>query len=77
MTYDPLERVGVGLSRLGTSRAVALGAYAFALTALDAARGRGRGSSQSHRTRGASLHVTLPPARSDSGLGPEVYSAVW
>jgi glucokinase len=38
VTYDPLERVGVGLSRLGTSRATALGAYAFALTALD---GRG------------------------------------
>lgn len=36
VTYDPLKRVGVGLSRLGTSRAVALGAYAFALTALDA-----------------------------------------
>jgi glucokinase len=36
VTYDPLERVGVGLSRLGTSRAVALGAYAFALGALDA-----------------------------------------
>jgi glucokinase len=36
VTYDPLERVGVGLSRLGTSKAVALGAYAFALTALDA-----------------------------------------
>jgi glucokinase len=36
VTYDPLERVGVGLSRLGTSRATALGAYAFALTALDA-----------------------------------------
>ena len=35
VTYDPLQRVGVGLSRLGTSRAVALGAYAFALTALD------------------------------------------
>jgi glucokinase len=35
VTYDPLERVGVGLSRLGTSRAVALGAYAFALSALD------------------------------------------
>jgi glucokinase len=38
VTYDPLERVGVGLSRLGTSKAVALGAYAFALTALDAKR---------------------------------------
>jgi glucokinase len=33
--YDPLKRIGVGLSRLGTSRAVAVGAYAFALHALD------------------------------------------
>jgi glucokinase len=33
--YDPLKRIGVGLSRLGTSRAVALGAYAFALHSLD------------------------------------------
>jgi glucokinase len=32
--YDPLKRTGVGLSRLGTSRAVAIGAYAFALKAL-------------------------------------------
>jgi glucokinase len=36
IAYDPLQRTGVGLSRLGTSRAVALGAYAFALSALDA-----------------------------------------
>ena len=36
VSYDPLKRIGVGLSRLGTSRAVALGAYAFALDALDA-----------------------------------------
>jgi glucokinase len=35
VTYDPLQRVGVGLSRLGTSRAVAIGAYAFALAELD------------------------------------------
>lgn len=28
--YDPLRRVGIGVSRLGTSEAVALGAYAFA-----------------------------------------------
>jgi glucokinase len=35
VTYDPVKRVGVGLSRLGTSRATALGAYAFALTVLD------------------------------------------
>jgi glucokinase len=33
--YDPLPRIGVGLSRLGTSQAVALGAYAFALNKLD------------------------------------------
>lgn len=33
--YDPGKRIGVGLSRLGTSRAVALGACAFALDALD------------------------------------------
>jgi len=33
--YDPFKRIGVGVSRLGTSRAVSLGAYAFALAALD------------------------------------------
>lgn len=33
--YDPLRRIGVGISRLGTSKAVAVGAYAFALKALD------------------------------------------
>jgi glucokinase len=32
--YDPLQRLGVGMSRLGTSAAVALGAYAFALRKL-------------------------------------------
>lgn len=31
LAYDPLQRVGVGLSRLGTSEAVAIGAYAFAI----------------------------------------------
>jgi len=36
--YDPLKRVGVGLSRLGTSQAVALGAYAFALHSLESRR---------------------------------------
>jgi glucokinase len=35
MRYDPLKRVGVGISRLGTSKAVSLGAYAFALFNLD------------------------------------------
>ncbi|MBN2417190.1 ROK family protein [bacterium] len=29
--YDPEQRIGIGLSRLGTSEAVALGAYAYAL----------------------------------------------
>ena len=33
--YDPLKRIGVGLSRLGTSQAVAIGAYAFALHELE------------------------------------------
>ena len=36
VTYDPLPRVGVGLSVLGTSPAIAIGAYAFALRKLDA-----------------------------------------
>ena len=38
LAYDPVKRVGVGLSRLGASRAVAVGAYAFALDALDGRR---------------------------------------
>jgi len=33
--YDPLTRVGVGISKLGTSEAVAIGAYAFALNQID------------------------------------------
>jgi len=33
--YDPMPRVGIGISRLGTSEAVAIGAYAFALNHLD------------------------------------------
>ncbi|HSG67799.1 MAG TPA: ROK family protein [Bacteroidales bacterium] len=32
--YDPVKKVGVGISRLGTSRAVAIGAYAYALNEL-------------------------------------------
>jgi len=35
ISYDPLQRTGVGVSRLGTSRAVSIGAYAFALSKLD------------------------------------------
>ncbi len=34
--YDPMKRIGVGLSRLGTSRAIAIGAYTFALSMIDA-----------------------------------------
>jgi glucokinase len=33
--YDPMKRTGIGLSRLGTSGAVALGAWAFAIEALE------------------------------------------
>jgi glucokinase len=33
--YDPMKRIGVGISRLGTSRAVSVGAYAYALNKLD------------------------------------------
>jgi glucokinase len=35
--FDALQRVGVGISRLGTSEAIAIGAYAFALNQLDKA----------------------------------------
>jgi glucokinase len=34
INYDPVKKVGVGISRLGTSRAVAIGAYSFALNEL-------------------------------------------
>lgn len=32
--YDPMKRIGIGLSRLGTSKAVSIGAYAYALSKL-------------------------------------------
>ncbi len=35
IAYDPLQRIGVGISRLGTTEAVAIGAYAYALRKLD------------------------------------------
>jgi glucokinase len=38
--YDPLQRIGVGVSRLGTSEAIAIGAYAFALSKLDLKKGK-------------------------------------
>jgi len=34
IAYDPMKRIGVGLSRLGTSQAVSVGAYAYALSKL-------------------------------------------
>ena len=33
--YDPARRIGVGFSKLGTSHAVSVGAYAFALNKID------------------------------------------
>jgi glucokinase len=35
IAYDPLQRIGIGISRLGTTEAVAIGAYAFALHKID------------------------------------------
>lgn len=34
VAYDPMKRTGIGVTRLGTSHATALGAYAFALSRL-------------------------------------------
>ena len=42
LRYDPMQRTGIGLSRLGTSEAVAVGAYAFALSQLDRPAAKGR-----------------------------------
>ncbi len=36
VTYDPQKRIGVAISELGASRAISVGAYAFALEQLDA-----------------------------------------
>lgn len=36
--YDPVKRMGVMITKLGTSKAIALGAYAFALNELDKLR---------------------------------------
>ena len=33
--YDPEKRIGVGISKIGTSQAISAGAYAFALNELD------------------------------------------
>ena len=48
--YDASPRIGVGLSRLGTSEAVAIGAYAFALQKLDEELRRNRNDTTSNKT---------------------------
>lgn len=35
ISYDPIQRIGIGISKLGTAKAVGIGAYAFAINALD------------------------------------------
>jgi len=35
MIYDPVQRVGLGITRLGTDKAVSIGAYTYALRELD------------------------------------------
>lgn len=35
LSYDPLRRLGIGISELGTNEAVGIGAYAYALRQLD------------------------------------------
>lgn len=35
ISFDPMQRIGIGVSTLGTSRAVSIGAYAFALNKID------------------------------------------
>lgn len=37
ITYDPMARLGVGFSKIGTSKAISLGAYAYALYNMDMA----------------------------------------
>ena len=34
ITYDPVQRTGIGISKLGASRAISIGAYAFALNQI-------------------------------------------
>jgi glucokinase len=34
VTYDPIPRLGIGTSRIGASRAIFLGAYAYALNQI-------------------------------------------
>ena len=34
VTYTPVKKIGIGVSKLGTSEAVAVGAYAYAIKKL-------------------------------------------
>ena len=36
VTYDPMKRTGVCISKLGASKAISIGAYTYALSQLDA-----------------------------------------
>ncbi len=35
VTYDPVARIGFGFSQIGTSKAISIGAYAYALSQID------------------------------------------
>ena len=35
VTYDPMKRTGVMISKLGASKAISIGAYTYALSQLD------------------------------------------
>ncbi len=37
VTYDPMKRTGIALSRLGASKAISIGAYVYALACIDEA----------------------------------------
>lgn len=37
VTYDPMKRIGVTISKLGASQAISIGAYSFALSQIDSA----------------------------------------
>ena len=38
VTYDPMKRIGIGVSKLGASKAVAIGAYHVAVTRMAASQ---------------------------------------
>ena len=38
ITFDPMKRIGVAISKMGASKAISVGAYAFALSQLDATK---------------------------------------